>query len=233
MNDKERRATRNLLFACGAGRFTGNWGFPWTIDGVIQGHGVGRGFQQQGTFSCMNDYQTLPALVVAGEESGADPAVLKYFLDPAKPKNYDNRNKAFPYDWVRLTSEDTGPEHPAARPYPEAVSWTNARKVDVDNLQREIWWFQDLGVTPWGFATEHEAYMSICDNQMWPSALVYARFGAENQYVTGYYYALINHLIYNSYAAGPERKSDSFSTAINNFDHHAEAETNFPVTPCS
>jgi hypothetical protein len=93
--------------------------------------------------------------------------------------------------------------------------------VDVDNLRRALWYFTDGGVTPWGWVGEREAYMSFYTVGAWPRAIIFARFGGENQFVTNYYYNLINMILYSSYPSGPKHESAHFASEINPITHHA------------
>ena len=222
MNEEQLRDCRNLMFATGVGRMTTCRGSAFAHNGVADYHGIPRGYQQPGNFASFSEGEILKALVVAGEEGGADPKVLQTFLNPPVPKDFKDLTKVFAYDWVRPVGEDSGRKCPASQPYDESMSWPNARKVDADNLLRGIFWNQDGMVTPWGFLLEREAYHSTCGGQ-WISALVYARFGAHNQFVTGYFYNNINHYLNNQYAYGEPLRSPHFTANIQSFNHHAGA----------
>ena len=222
MTDAELRSTREFLVATGPGRVTTSRGNAWVREGVLADRGISRGFAQNGNFASFAEDQVMKALVVAGEESAADPKVVETFLKPEKPKNFADRTKIFAYDWIQPTSADTGRDCPASRPYGDSMTWPHARKVDADNLLRSIFWNQDGNVSPWGFILEREAYYVTAMGQ-WQTALVFARFGANNQFVTGSFYNIINQLLYNQYPFGNPRKSPSFTSTVQAFNHHAGA----------
>ncbi len=225
MTDDEQLKARNLLFAVGPGRMTSR---GYAHDG--KDHWVGRGPEQQGTFSNFTDYQITAALVVAGEDSGADPRVLNTFV-PKQMSNVipdgmpgwmkDPKYVTTRYDSVRYCTEESGFGGALSHPYPEETTWPHARKVDVDNIRRALWYITDGGVTPWGWVGEREAYITFYTVAAWPRAIMFARFGGENQFVTSYYYNMINMILYSSYPYGPKHESAHFSSEVNPITHHA------------
>lgn len=220
MSDAEQREARNLLFAVGPGRQSSR-GY-----GHENTRFVARGLSQNGTFSNFAESQTTAGLVVAGEESGADPRILGVFLPSTLPP-FDEKHKGdtnriiAAYDSLKYTGDESGWGGPLSHPYAESMSWPHARKVDVDNLQREIYHITDMGLSPWGFVGERESYSTFYTATVWPRALMYARMGGENQFVTSYYYHMINMLLNSVYTYGPVRKSDHFYSESNIFNHHA------------
>ncbi|MGA2502232.1 MAG: hypothetical protein ABSH20_31195, partial [Tepidisphaeraceae bacterium] len=220
MTPEEQRETRNLLFAASVGRATGARIFASQANGVVLNHGVERGMQQNGDFMNIEEERIITALCIAGEDRGVDPKVMEFVTTLPKPKDYETSGKVFAYDWIRPADYDSGRDHPTSKPYPVGSVWPFARKVEVDNLQRAIWWNDDAYVSPWGFQLNKEAYYGFSALGLWPSAVAYARHGAENQYVTGLYYQTAIHLLYNYYAGAVMRKSDHFRSNVYIYDHH-------------
>jgi len=220
MTPEEQRETRNLLFAVGVGRTTGARNFVPQVNGVWQNHGVERGPQQNGDFMNIEEEKIITALCLAGEESGVNPEVIQTFTAAPKPKDYETSGQCFPYDWTHFTEFDGGRNHPASQPYPEGGNWPFARKVEVDNLQRAIWFNDDWYVSPWGFLLNKEAYYGFSAYGLWPAAVAYARAGAFNQYVAGHYYHTLIHNVYSYYPGALPQKSEHFSSNIYLYDHH-------------
>ena len=223
MTATEARHTRNLLFAVAAGRETLGRGYVQVINGVLQNRGVARGPQQNGNFASFADHEVLQALVVAGEESGADATVIRTFLQPPKPADYHLLDRTFAYDKTSPVAFDGGRPHDCSRPYPLSMQWPFARKADVDNLQRSIWWNQDGGVSAWGFIVEREAYHATSTDAQWPAALACARYGGHNQFVTGYFYHIINQILWHQAPFGSESTSPNFRSHVTGIAHHAGA----------
>ena len=219
MTTEQARDTRDFLIATGAGRSTGSRSRGFVVDGVVMDRGIDRGYSQNGNYASFQEGQILKALVVAGEEGGADPRVVSTFLTPPKPAKMADFTKSTPWDWMRPVAENSGRSWPGGLPYGESMSWPHARKVDVDNLQRAIFWNQDGNVSPWGFILEREAYHSTTESQ-WVSAIAYIRQGGHNQFVTGYFYHIINHLLFNQYPFGSERRGVSTVSNLQTFHHH-------------
>ena len=94
------------------------------------------------------------------------------------------------------------------------------RKVEVDNLQRAIWWNDDWYVSPWGFLLNKEAYYGFSAYGLWPAAVAYARHGAFNQYVASYYYQTTIHHLYSYYPGILAQKTENLSGNIYMYDHH-------------
>jgi len=224
MTEQQLSDCRDFFFATGAGRSTGSRG-ALSHHGIADNHGISRGYMQNGNFAAFNDGVIPKALVVAGEESGADPRIIKTFLTPPAPKNpkqLTDLTKVLAYDWVRPVSEDSGRKCPTGQPYTESESWPNARKVDSDNLLRGMLWNEDGFTTPWGSLLEREAYHSTCAGQ-WVTALVFARFGGNNQFVTCNFYNNINHYLNNEYPFGEPTTSAHFTSNNKSFNHHCGA----------
>ncbi len=219
MDDRQQQAVRDYLIATAAGRITGGRRFARAAGDPTGFRGVPRGTQQLGSFN-VTDEQVIKALVVAGEESGADPKVVRAFLEPLLPGGA--KNQATAYDWTRPASHDGGRAHPASRPYGLGETWPYARKADVDNLQRSIWWHQDLAITPWGTLTDGISSFTMASQWQWPTALAFARQGANNQFVTGYFYHVVAHLLHQQRLSGdagtprlvPRRESISFAEQV-------------------
>jgi hypothetical protein len=225
MTEQQLRDCRDFFFATGAGRMTTSRGRCLVHDGIPDNHGVDRGYQQNGNFAAFGEGMVPKALVVAGEEKGADPRVIKTFLTPPAPKDpkiLEDLKKVSAYDWIRPVGEDSGRKCPVGRPYTESESWPDARKVDSDNLLRSILWNQDGFTTPWGSLLEREAYHSTCAGQ-WSTAVMFARFGGNNQFVTCNFYNNINHYLNNEYPMGDLLKSEHFTSNNKSFNHHCGA----------
>jgi hypothetical protein len=220
MTAEEQREARNLLFATSVGRTTGARGLHTQVNGVSQNRGVERGLQQNGEFMNIEEERIVTALCIAGEEGGVDPKVVQAFTALPKPADFEKSGKCFAYDWVRPADADTGRDHPASRPYPVGSTWPHARKVEVDNLQRVIWWSDDAYTSPWGFMMNREAYYGFSALGIWPAAVAYARHGASNLYVTSYFYPTVNHLVYHYYPGAVTQKSDHFQSNTYMYDHH-------------
>ena len=220
MTPEQQGETRNFLFAIGAGRATGARWFVPELNGVTLNRGVERGTQQNGDFLNIEEEKVLAALCIAGEESGVNPKVGQTFTNPPKPKDYKKSGKVFPFDWVRYTDFDGGRDHASSKPYPEGGNWPNARKVEVDNLQRAIWWNDDWYVSPWGFELNREAYYGFSAWGLWPSAVAYARHGAFNQYVAANYYHTAIHHLYSYYPGALTQKTEHLKTNVYMWDHH-------------
>ena len=225
MTDQQLKDCRDFFFATGAGRMTTSRGQAFAHDGIVDNHGINRGYQQNGNYAAFGEGMVPKALVVAGEEKGADPKILQTFLTPPQPRDTNALNdftKPLAYDWVRPVGEDSGRKCPTGQPYTESESWPNARKVDSDNLLRGILWNQDGFTTPWGSLLEREAYHSTCAGQ-WATALEFARFGGNNQFVTCNFYNNINHYLNNEYPFGDPSQSAHFTSNNKSFNHHCGA----------
>jgi hypothetical protein len=221
MTDDEARETRNFLFAVSFGRATEARTFVPQVNGVWLNHGVERGTQQNGDFINIEELKIATALCIEGEESGIDPRVVKYFSAPAKPDDYLTSGKPCEYDWVKPVNFDSGRDnYPGSKPYPEGGTWPLARKVEVDNLQRVIWWNDDWYVSPWGFMINREAYYGYSAYGVWPAAYVYARHGAFNMYVASNFYQTALHHIYSDYPGETFQTSSHFKSNIYLYDHH-------------
>lgn len=221
MTPEQQRDTRNLLIAAGLGR---------KGDGQRTGHAnagdrwVERGYEQNGNFPSLGETNLLTGLVVQGEESGADPLVVKTFLNPPKPADFAKVKGPLGYDLVQPVDADTGRDQPLSKPYPEASTWPHARKADVNNLQRQIWSWQDGHVTPWGFTLERLAYFGSMTDEVLPQAVIYARFGGFNQYVGCSLYQTVNNLIFAQYPSGgidSTTVSKSFTSPMGMYEHHS------------
>lgn len=220
MTADEQRAVRDLLFAACVGRTTGARLMYTTRNGVALNHGVERGLQQNGDFMNIEEERIVGALAIAGEDSEVDPRVVSFFTELPKPKDWAKSGKVFPCDWVQRAEFDGGREHEASRPYPVGSTWPFARKAEIDNLQRAIWWNDDVYVSPWGFQLNKEAYYGFSALGLWPAAVAYARHGAVNQFVTSFYYHTSLALLYNYYPGAVTQKSDHFASNIYMYDHH-------------
>ena len=181
MTAAEARVTRNFLIATAANRQTGGRGYVRKINGVLENRGVARGLQQNGTWAGFSDPIISGSLVVAGEESGADPQVVATFLPPGSEA---------------LTT--------GADAYPEATTWPHARRNDVGNLMRQIFHIQDGAVSPWGIISEREAYFTFYSLPLFHQGPMFVRQGGENQFVTGYGYLIAVHLLHHLTSAGQE-----------------------------
>jgi hypothetical protein len=220
MTDAESRETRNFLFVVSFGRATEARNFVPQVNGVWLNHGVERGTQQNGDFINIEELKIATALSIEGEESGIDPRIVKYFSAPAKPDDYLTSGKPCEYDWVKPVNFDSGRNYPGSKPYPEGGNWPLARKVEVDNLQRVIWWNDDWYVSPWGFMINREAYYGYSAYGVWPAAYVYARHGAFNMYVASNFYQTALHHIYSDYPGETFQTSAHFKSDIYLYDHH-------------
>ncbi len=218
MTPDQLRDTRNILIAIGRGRrgpgLDPNHSNP-------NNRGVERGFEQNGTFGVWGEPMIWTSLVVSGEESGADPAVIKTFLNPPKPANYATSRTTSAYDFVRPVDFDGGGPLRVSRPYPSTITWPHALKCDVNLLQKEIWTYQDGMISPWGFTLERIAYFGYMTNETWPAAYTFARFGGFNQFVGCYFYQTVNNIIYTIYPSGGPDRSLSFSSNVAMYEHHS------------
>lgn len=217
MTPPELRAVRDFLFAQSACRTTGARVvfFAPGIHGRLQ-----RGEEQNGDFMNIEECKILNALAVEGEEGDVSPGVLKAFGEVPKPDDHGKSPDFKSYDWMQPVAVDGKGACEESKPYPESCSWPNARKVQVDNLQRSIWWNDDSYVSPWGFQLNKEAYYGFSAWGLWPMAVAWAIHGAENQYVTGLYYQTVLHLLYSCYQSPQENKSDDYSSRYFLYDHH-------------
>jgi len=184
MTAAEQRATRNLLTAAGVGRFT------WRTAGAKKNGVVTGGWQGVsgggGTFSNFGEAVVTMGMVVAGEESGVSPEVVRAFLNPAAP------DAEVPGDPKNL--------------YPESLTWPNARKTDVNNLVRQNRAMTDGIISPWGFYTwgEEESYGLFWPLYIWPSTLPMIRQGAHNMFITGDNYQVVNQVLFSVYPYLPQ-----------------------------
>jgi hypothetical protein len=217
MTAPEKKAIRNFLYAQSVGRTTGarTVGFAPGIHGRLL-----RGEEQNGDFMNIEEEKILNAMVMEGEEGGVSPAVVKAFTDLPVPQDHLTSPDFKAYDWIQPTGMDTRGGCLESHPYSAACSWPFARKASVDNLQRAIWWNDDTFVSPWGFEINREAYYGFSAWGLWPTAVAYARHGAENQYLTALYYNTVLHLLYSCYQAPAENKSDNYSSHYYLYDHH-------------
>lgn len=226
MTEAEQQATRNFLVAVGRGRIGPGQGLGHASQ---NNHLVSRGFEQNGTFGVWGEPMIWLSLVVSGEESKADPAVVKTFLNPPKPKDYEKlQNKILPgYDLVRPAGFASDGGLQMSQAYPDSVSWSHALKCDVNWLQKEIWTFQDTQISPWGFTVERLAYFGYITNEAWPVAYTFARFGGFNQFVGCPFYQTVNNWIYTMYPGGTAfgsngvSSSASFSSDVGIYEHHS------------
>lgn len=197
MTEQEQRTSRSFLVAVGMGRLTN----PHEHHNAADPFHVNRGFSQNDTWSNFGDDQIPAALVVAGEESEADPRVMRTFV----------------------TAPPVDPSLSDSDPYSEAVTWPHARKSDVGNLVRQIYILGDMAITPWGTMAEREAYFAFYSGYTFPTSIMSTRQGGENLFVTTPVYPLINHLLDTMYPCGPEQQSKLFgitsSYAI--IEHHS------------
>ena len=221
MTPTQRRDTRNLLVAAGLGR---------KGDGQRTGHSqaanrwVERGYSQNGNFPSLGETNLLMGLAVSGEEGEADPPVVKTFLNPEKPADFAKAKGPLGYDLVQPVNVDTGRDQPLSKPYPEAITWPHARKADVNNLQRQIWSWQDVHITPWGFTLERLAYFGSMTDEVWPMAVVFARRGGFNQFVGCHFYQTANNLLFAQYPSGgldSTAVSKSFRSPMGMYEHHS------------
>ena len=212
MSEDQRRDVRNLLIAIGRGRSGPGFdvGRP-----LPKNHLARRGPDQNGTFGVWGEPMILLSLVVAGEESAADPLVVKTFLNPPKPPNYEKLNLVTGYDLTQSAEVD------GSRPFPSAIIWPHARKSDVAWLQKEVFTFQDVMISPWGFTLERLAYFGYMANEAWPCAYVFARYGGFNQFVGCHYYQSVNNWIYTMYPSGGTNAAESFTNQIGIYEHHS------------
>jgi hypothetical protein len=224
MTEAEQQETRDFLIAIGRGRMGPGQGIGHSSQ---KNHAVQRGFEQNGTFGVWGEPMEWLSLVVSGEESKANPLVVKTFLNPPKPKDYEKLQSKNPcYDIVRPADFTSDGGLPISQAYPDASIWPHALKSDVNCLQKEIWTFQDTMISPWGFTLERLAYFGFITADAWPVAYTLARFGGFNQFVGGPYYQTVNNWIYTMYpggAAGPNGviSSASFSSDVGIYEHHS------------
>ena len=217
MTLSEKQAARDFLFAQSAGRTTGARivFFAPGVHGRIQ-----RGDEQNGDFMNIEEEKILSALAVEGEEKSISPAVLKAFTDPPKPSDHETSPDFKSYDWMKTTDVDSKGACVESKPCSEASSWPHAAKVQVDNIQRGIWWNDDAYVSPWGFQLNKEAYYGFSAWGLWPTAVAWAIHGGENQYVTSLYYQTVLHLLYSCYQSANTNKSDDYESNYFLYDHH-------------
>lgn len=220
LTKEEAYEVRNFLFAVSVGRSTGARYFPQVENGITLQHGVDRGLQQNGDFMNIDEGKVLSALVIDGEDSGVDPAVVKTFTVLPRPSDFDTSTQCTPYDWVQPATTDTGGKQPVSKPYPEGGNWPFSRKVEVDNLQRAVWWSEDWYMSPWGFAENRMAYYGFSSAGLWPVSVAYARHGAFNNFVAGSYYTTVIHHLYSYYLGESAAKSEHFSSNTFLYDHH-------------
>jgi hypothetical protein len=121
---------------------------------------------------------------------------------------------------MECTDQDNGRDNTASKPYPDGGNWPYARKVEVDNLQRMLWWNDDWYVSPWGFLINREGYYGYSAYGIWPVSVAYARHGAFNMFVGSNYYRTVIHLLYELYPGAVTQKSPHFSSNIYLYDHH-------------
>ncbi len=217
MTPIEQQASRNFLFAQAAGRTTGarTPGFASGVHGRLQ-----RGYEQNGDFMNIEEGKIYNALAVEGEEMGVSESVLKMFTTIPKPEKFETSPDITGYDLMMPADADGGGASKISQPLAEAASWPHARKASIENLQRAIWWNDDWYVSPWGFELNREAYYGFSAWGLWPTAVAYARRGAENQFVTGLLYQTVLHLLYSIYPKQIGGKSDNYASNIHLFDHH-------------
>ena len=211
MNEAELREARQFIFAFGGARTTGER-VVFFAPGI---HGrLNRGWEHNGDFFNMSENRIFASLAVEGEETGMSETLVRTFTTAKKPEDYATSPDRFAYDWTQLADHDGGGANGGAKPYSESTRWPHARKVSIDNLQREVNWNDDWYVSPWGFELNREAYYGFSAFRLWPAALAYARHGGINQYVTGYYYNTVNHLLWYSYPGQGEETSGDFRSRI-------------------
>ena len=220
MTEPERRWVRDFLVAVSAARTTGGRDFIPEADGTQLNRGIQRGPQANGDFINILEERVLACLVVNGEESGMDPRVVRFFTDLPRPPDYATSRKAFLYDGAARVEEDRGRDLPASRPYPVAITWPHARKMEVDNLQRAVWWNDDWYVSPWGFLTNRQAYYGFSAAGLWPAALAWARMGAFHQFVAAQFYHTAIHQLYFTYPGEGEERSPRLATNRYLWDWH-------------
>ncbi len=215
MTPQERMEPRNILFALAAGRTTGAR-VVFFASGVH--NRVERGNEQNGDFMNIEEQKVLAQLVIEGEEGMVPQKLRDKFTKIAVDKSL-NPDDFYPCDWDQYTWENGARKQEGARPYPDACAWPFARKVEVDNLKRAVWWNDDWYVTPWGFELNHEAYYGFSAWGLWPTAVAYTRHGAMNQFVAANYYVTMNHILWTSYEK-EGYKPDDFSPNSAEYDHH-------------
>ncbi len=205
MTSSEQRAARSMLFVGGVGRYTWRTAKTFKLFGsrwgtVVDWRGVnGDG----GTWSNFGEHVVFLSAVVAGEESGVEPAVLRAFGKPPIPDADLSDN---PKD-----------------PYPESLTWPHARKTDINNLVRQIRAMRHV-LTPNGFYTygDEEAYGLFWPLKIYPASLGLLRQGAHNQFITGPNYRMVNHVIYNLYASSKKNETyTSIPRHSGNGDHRS------------
>jgi hypothetical protein len=211
MTAEEAQTTRDTIFAAAGARTTGER-VVFFASGI---HGrLNRGWEHNGDFCNEFENRIFAALTVEGEESGMTPAVVRTFTTAPKPIDQATNPDHFAYDWMQPAEHDGGGASTVSKPYPEGARWPHARKVNIDNLQREINFHEDGYTSPWGFSINREAYYGFSAWWLWPAALAYARHGGENQFVTGSYYSTVNALLWFSYPGHGENMSDSYHSRI-------------------
>ena len=218
MTLEQLQDTRNFLVAVGRARSGPGFdnGRP-----SVRNHIARRGNDQNGTFGVWGEPMVLLSLVVAGEESAADPRVVTTFLTPPKPADYATSHAVPGYDLLQLAEADGGAPHASSRAFPPAITWPHARKADVAWLQKQVFTFQDVMLSPWGFTLERLAYFGYMSNEAWPAAYVFARYGGFNQYVGGYFYQTVNNWLFTMYPSGGVNTTTSFSNTIGIYEHHS------------
>ncbi len=220
MDEQQQRETRNFLFAVSVGRVTGARWFVPRVNGQVINHGVERGSQQNGDFMNISEERVLSQLVIDGEESAVDPQIVQTFTTTAKPADYLTSGNIYPYDWMQYVDNDNGRDNPASKPYPAGGNWPHARKVEVDNLQRMLWWNDDWYVSPWGFMLNREGYYGFSAYGVWPVSVAYARHGSFNMFVGSSFYRTALHLLYELNPGEATQKSPHNSSNIYLYDHH-------------
>ncbi len=216
MTEDQRRDTRNLLIAIGRGRKGPGLN---SVNHNVDQSSLYCPIQRNGTFTYWGEPAVVTGLVVAGEESGADPMVVQTFLNPPKPTDED-KAPTVDYDLVQPVEFDGGGKLRISRPYPPSITWPHALKCEVSCLHKEVATLPDDMITPWGFTLERIAYFGFITEQTWPTAYVYTRFGGFNQFVGCPYYQTVNNFIYTLYPSGGTNSSTSFSNNIGMYEHH-------------
>ncbi len=242
MITSQQQDTRDFLFATSWGRTTGSR-YP---GGNPHQGGLDRGDNQNGDFANLSEYLVFNQMAIAGEESGVSSDVYTAFTNFEAGSYYTNGYNVFQTfiragDWARpydstsswqskyYACQGTHPDFTAAGvvapaevdPYPDAMAWPNALKVDVDNLWRQILW-TDYNVSPWGFSVNREAYLGLSAFYYWPAAVSYAIHGGENQFVTGNFYNSMLLLLHESHPGERTITSSTVSSLKTNiylYDH--------------
>jgi hypothetical protein len=220
MTPKQAAEVRNFIFATGVGRTPGGRHSPDVVNGYVLDHGIVHGPQNNGDFMNSGEERILSAMAIEGEESAVDPRIVKTFTDLPKPKDFETSGKCTAYDWAKYVTVDTGGTNSASKPYPEESTWPNARKVQVDSLQRAIWWSDEWYTSPWGFCLNRLAYYGYSSHGLWPAAMAYARHGCFNSFVASYYYQTVLHHLWSYYVGESPHKSPHFSSNLFLYDHH-------------